>query len=216
MGGTEQAIAGDLVGAALADRASTATRMQRLREAVRSSHDRIELALPLLDRRLTRARYVAVLEAFYGFYAPLEPLCERAAGSAGVALDLVARAKLPLLTADLAAVGHTPWSVLALPRCRILPAIASASQAMGALYVMEGATLGGQVIRRHILASLNLDVDTGAAFFAGYGDRTREMWLSFTGHIDRAADLDLDARDRDPIETFATLERWFGESLATP
>jgi heme oxygenase len=52
------------------------TPMHQLRCASRSSHDRIERALPSFDSSLTRARYISVLRAFYGFYAPLEPLCD--------------------------------------------------------------------------------------------------------------------------------------------
>ena len=58
------------------------TRMQRLREATRVVHTRIEGVLPLLDPALTRARYTRVVEAFYGFYAPLEPCIARGPSSA--------------------------------------------------------------------------------------------------------------------------------------
>jgi heme oxygenase len=190
------------------------TRIQQLRRATRSAHDRFELSLPLLDPSLSHSRYVGVVQAFYGFYAPLEPLCERAAGAAGATLDLAARAKARLLAADLAALGHAASDVLALPRCRHLPTVTSASQAMGVLYVLEGATLGGQIIRRHLLSALGLDAAHGAAFFTGYGDRTREMWLRFTDHIDRAADLEIDTAIAAALATFDTMARWFAESAA--
>jgi heme oxygenase len=189
--------------------------MRLLRGATKSSHDRIEGALPFLEPGLTRARYTCALRAFYGYLVLLEPLCEKAAGSAGVALDLPQRRKLPLLAADLTVLGHTPGDLRALPRCRSLPSVTSASQAMGALYVTEGATLGGQIIGRHLRSSLELDAGTGAGFFAGYGDQTREMWTRFASHVDRAVDLDLEATIATAIETFGTMERWFVEVLAT-
>ncbi len=50
--------------------------------------------------------------------------------------------------------------------------------ALGCLYVLEGATLGGQVISRH-LAKLGIGPENGGRFFNGYGARTGEMWKSF-------------------------------------
>jgi len=183
-------------------------RMPQLRRATGAAHARIELALPLLDPQLTRAHYLRIVRGFYGFHAALEPLCERALGADAAALGLGARAKLPLLRADLAALGDSPADVLALPLCRDLPTVTSRSQAAGVLYVVEGSTLGGRVIGRHLLRALALTPDSGAAFFASYGDRTGEMWLAFGAHVERMVEFDLDAAVVAAIETFETLERW--------
>jgi heme oxygenase len=190
------------------------SRMGQLRQATRVVHDRLELALPLCDRNLTLPRYVRILEAFYTFYAPLEPHLAPALGLDSVALELSAREKAPLLAADLRVLGHAPAAVLALPRCPSLPTVALPSQAMGTLYVLEGATLGGQIIARHLRSTLDLDVSNGAAFFAGYGERTREMWTRFANSVEDAAQLDLAAAIRTAIETFETLEHWLITSLA--
>jgi heme oxygenase len=50
--------------------------------------------------------------------------------------------------------------------------------AVGCLYVLEGATLGGQFISRH-LATLGIGPANGGLFFHGYGAKTGEMWKSF-------------------------------------
>jgi heme oxygenase len=188
--------------------------MHLLRQATRSAHDRIERALPLFDRSLTRGRYVRVLQAFYGFYAPLEPLCEREAGPAGVALELTARTKAPLLAADLALLGHTEGDIQALPSCRALPRVTLPSQAMGVFYVLEGATLGGQIIAQRLRQSLGIAAGSGGAFFAGYGDRTREMWRRFTSHVEGTVGLDVDTAIAAAIQTFESLERWLTASRA--
>jgi heme oxygenase len=190
--------------------------MQQLRAATRAAHDRIELVMPVLDPRLTRPRYVRVLEALYGFYAPLEPLCARAAGADGRAIELPTRAKVALLEADLGALGGTQAEILGLPRARQLPTVQSASQAIGALYVLEGATLGGQIIQRQLQRSLGIDAGSGAAFFIGYGPRTRQMWMHFAGHLERMAGLEIDAATRAAVETFETLERWLRAWLSAP
>jgi heme oxygenase len=191
------------------------TRMQRLRQATRSAHDGIEGALPLLAPGLTTLRYVSVLQALYGFYAALEPLSHRIAGASCAALALETRAKVPLLVADLTVLGSEPDDILALPTCQHLPIVTLPSQAMGVFYVLEGATLGGQSIRRHLLNTLDSHAIRGIAFFTGYGAQTREMWTRLGAHIDEADGLDLDAAVVAATQTFQTLERWLIASLAT-
>jgi heme oxygenase len=189
------------------------TRMRQLRQATRLAHERVEASLSLLEPGLTRGRYARVLEAFYGFYAPLEPLVFAAAEAheATVALELCA--KVPLLVTDLRALGSTQADVDALPRCAELPRVDSASHTVGILYVFEGATLGGQIIRRQLQSSATLDGDGALAFFTGYGDRTRAMWTRFGDRVDRAPSIDTEAAVGAAIETFEMLARWFASAM---
>ena len=62
----------------------------------------------------------------------------------------------------------------------VLP-LNNAAKALGCLYVLEGATLGGVLIARHVRASLGFDGDAGSAFYLGYGPRTGAMWRGFCG-----------------------------------
>jgi len=92
-----------------------------------------------------------------------------------VGIDFAARRKLPLLERDLDALG--------IPRSQAPDDEGPSTQmdldfAFGYMYVVEGATLGGQVISRH-LAKLGIGPDNGGLFFNGYGSRTGEMWKSF-------------------------------------
>jgi heme oxygenase len=52
---------------------------------------------------------------------------------------------------------------------------------IGTLYVIEGATLGGEVISRCLKSHLELGPDSGGRFFHGYGDAvvTRHNWQTF-------------------------------------
>lgn len=184
------------------------TRMQRLREATRQAHMRIEGALPLLDPKLTLVRYRGVLEGFYGFYMGLEPCLLAAAGAHAADIELGRRGKLPLLRLDLQALGRSVAEVEALPRCVDLPRADTPSEALGVLYVLEGATLGGQVIGRSLAAALGLGAANGAAFFAGYGDETRAMWKRFSEHVDRSAALDSEAVIASAVDTFEKLRSW--------
>ena len=164
-------------------------RMVALRRATRAAHDRIELALPIMAADLTRERYVKILAAMHGYYVGL-PL-------------LVAGSHLARLEQDLRVLGHT-----AIARCSNLPVLACESALLGARYVVEGATLGGQIIRRHLAKVLHLDATTGAAFFIGYGDETRAMWARFATDVESVADFDLDIAIASAIATFETLGHW--------
>ena len=60
-----------------------------------------------------------------------------------------------------------------------LPEITSNLQALGALYVMEGSTLGGKHISKMIANKLPALGNKGFTFFNRYNDKTESMWLCF-------------------------------------
>ena len=53
-----------------------------------------------------------------------------------------------------------------------IPTLNSDNLAFGCLYIMEGASLGGQVIGQHVRQTLGATPETGGRFYAAYGDRT--------------------------------------------
>ncbi len=183
--------------------------MARLRAATRTGHAAVEAAMPALDHTLTRERYARLLVAFYGLYVPLEERCLAGASAAATtALTLADRAKVPLLAVDLAFFDHPAAVLAALPRCAAVPAVASPSAALGVLSVLEGATLGGQVILRHLRATLGLEQRSGSAFFHGYGKHTGAMWTRFTAHVEAAPGVDMDAAVQAARATFAAFTAW--------
>jgi heme oxygenase len=60
-----------------------------------------------------------------------------------------------------------------------VPQIPDDAFAWGMAYVIEGSTLGGRVILKHITPKLDVTEERGARFFAGYGADTGMMWKSF-------------------------------------
>ncbi len=183
-----------------------------LREQTRAAHERAEATLPLLDPALSRARYRQILAAFWGFHAALEP---RLRAVEGLGLDVEARRKLPLLESDLRALGG---DAAHLPVAHDVPRVDGVAEALGVMYVLEGATLGGRVISRH-LASRGIGPETGGAFFAGYGEATGEMWKAFAAAIGAYAEAHPESADRmvrAADETFTLLERWLARAMETP
>ena len=159
--------------------------LQTLRESTRDLHARIEGRIDIMARLASVGDYRALLERFYGFYSPLEeglaaPECASAWADLGVPSE--GRRKAGLLASDLRALGLTAGELDGLARCptALLPAPASTADLIGCAYVVEGATLGGQVIGRLLESSLGLRPgDPGARFFHGYGSQTGAFWQQF-------------------------------------
>ena len=150
----------------------------QLRAATAALHDEIEQKLDLTG--LSRERYRLLLQAFYGFHAPVEALIASATPVSGFAWP----ARAALLERDLLAVGASPSAVAGLPRCTDLPVLASTGNLAGCLYVLEGACLGGQFIARGLQQRLGIGPQTGAAFFVGEGAGTAARWSQVTAWID--------------------------------
>lgn len=159
--------------------------LARLRRHTHSAHVRINhhpFVSGLTRQGYSPQRYKALLAAYYHLYAAIERHVEAMLGATATAFDYGQRKKLPWLAADLAWFGldarHPPW------RPSIEPELATPPRPgalIGTLYVIEGATLGGQVVSRHLRTSMNIDSDTGARFFTGYGDaeQTHRQWQQF-------------------------------------
>jgi heme oxygenase len=181
---------------------SSSSIRDRLRAETRPEHDRLENGLRLADPGLTMPRYREVLARFFGFWSGWEPRI--AAVLADEAL-LAPRRRLPLLRADLLALGIAPET---LPACEP-PPLRNRGEAFGSLYVMEGSTLGGRVIVKR-LGALGLSPETGGcSYFAGYGGETGAMWTRFLERLEaEAGEADAPAIIRGARATFASLGDW--------
>lgn len=196
-----------------ADRGTSGV-LQRLKAATRAEHDAIEVTLDLMAPEFSLTDYRRRLRRYRGFYAPIEPLIAAAADWSHWCLDMTARTKTAWLEADLACLGDTddlPGPALgALALCGALPPLDTTAAAFGCVYVLEGATLGGRVISRHIERTLGLDATHGARFFHGYGEQTGAMWKTFRAALSEFADEPSKeaAIVESAIATFAALRAW--------
>lgn len=153
--------------------------MKQLREATHLYHVQLEKEFNLLDRATTLAGYQEVLGIFSAYVRELEPQLDRFPLLGATGIDPVPRAKRGLLERDLQYFGLTPKtggpSSLS---------VRNLEEGLGYLYVMEGSTLGGQLISRELNKRFGLTPDRGAAYFSGYGEDTRAMWESFRDRME--------------------------------
>jgi heme oxygenase len=96
-----------------------------------------------------------------------------------------------------------------------LPEIHNHLQALGALYVIEGSTLGGKIISKMINQQLGLTDGLGLSFFDGYGNDTELMWQRFRQSIDqqvKPADEQIIIQSAN--DTFLKFSNWFDAHFA--
>ncbi len=180
--------------------------MQRLKTETRLYHERLE-AHPfnavLMRPDVTLQDYRQLLSIFYGFYRPLET--HLAELQPFIDFDFTPRHKCHSLEKDLQALGIVPST---LPLCAALPPLENSAALWGCWYVLEGASLGGQIITRHLLRQFGTDLNV--QFFSGYGENTGEMWRHFRESLTHAATNDFfcDTVVDSAIRTFVGLENW--------
>ncbi len=180
--------------------------LHAIRSATQSSHVALETALALLAPPIPRMRFVHALSGFHAFHRVWEPRMEALIDDPAL---LVSRRKLALLERDLTALGVDPdrWGAAEGPHAGFdLEYLDSVSAAWGSLYVLEGSSLGGQVISK-ALRGVGWLPHGGLAYFNPYGRSTAVMWRTFCEAIERcSADLDADAAIDGARSTFAALE----------
>lgn len=153
------------------------TPMQALKRATQTAHTQLEaLAIPesgLADMPLNAYRELIIHN--YQLHCAYEPALVHYLDSELPELAYgELRRKLPALEQDLIALDLNPehwrWpeqSVLNLP------------EALGSTYVLEGATLGGQMIRRALLKQPVFAERFALHYYGLYAEQLRDRWLSF-------------------------------------
>lgn len=164
---------------------SSAGILARLREETLPEHQALENSLNLMDHHLTPADYLRTLQRFHAFVARWEA---NAAQSCPERLRpfFEQRRRAYLAGEDLRFFGAEPLTEI--PE---LPGTASPAVFWGEMYVMEGSTLGGQLISRHLETVLGLRNGIGYSYFRGHGAETGAVWKVFCRTLNHeAADLD--------------------------
>lgn len=183
--------------------------MKRLRAATWPAHQALERHVDVHTRFAQRVAYREHLEKLWGFCMPLDLQLKPALLETALP-DYGARRKAPALERDLIALGLTATQVARLPRCERLPTLTDTASALGSLYVLEGASLGGRTLLPVVSARLGVDAEHGAAFLASYGDEVGSMWKRFGAAVNAwCAPPDRGARAlASAVATFEALRAW--------
>lgn len=180
--------------------------LQALRLETRPAHDALEqntFNQQLTAGTLTEAATTHFLAKMYGFLMPYEARLQ--AQNLGPEWDANTRQRAHLILQDL----QQAASQLAI--CPDIPPLATWPQLLGAMYVLEGSTLGGQVIARQ-LAKAHIPM---RAYFTGYGERTGLLWKAFCQLLTQAATPENEAEIVQSASlTFQKLDAWLNQPPA--
>jgi heme oxygenase len=147
-----------------------------LRSGTATQHEAVERSLDLLDPAVDRPRLVAVLGRLHGFWLAAEDGLDAWAAAHPADAEAVAwprRRRAGLFAADLEALGSAGSQ-----RRAELPPLSGTDDALGRMYVLEGSTMGGTFIDRHLAALPGL-ADIRLRAFSPYGGETGAMWHAF-------------------------------------
>lgn len=184
--------------------------MASLKDHTAEAHQQVERLMPFFADPFSLGTYTATLSAFLGFFEPLEHKLAAVPGWEAAGIDLAKRRRSHLLRADLRALGMPESELSATPRCDNLPDPGNCAVGLGCLYVLEGSTLGGQLIARELERRLGFDQNPGASFFTTHGKDVGAMWKEFCLSV--RTYVNTPARRADALkaaqETFQSFETW--------
>lgn len=189
------------------------TVLERLRNETADYHRKIESELDLFSRVRGEESYASLLRDFVSFYSPLEEKMRKLDSNVLKDFHVETRFKTHLLEADL---GQVEGFIETRRDAKNdeLPDISDVQRFLGCLYVLEGSTLGSQVIRKHLAEKVGLR-DQILSFHTGYGERTGKMWQDFRAALLKYAELHPSHSDTiiaSACETFDKLGSWLSRN----
>ena len=182
----------------------------RLKTFTTSSHQKLEKSVVGLIHTLQTSKdYSYLLGLFYSYFGGLERVIEPQ-GVEKYLSDYDERRKAKLILEDLSAL-HVSNPELC--EKNQLPVIDSPFRALGALYVMEGSTLGGVYIVKMIQKKLS-GKENIFHFFSGYGDRNPLMWNRFKNALNHSTADEEEMRLilSGAEDTFHSFYEWINEN----
>lgn len=147
--------------------------LERLKNQTAGAHKKLE-NLPvsnlILSPTMDLSDYSHYLSLMYDVHTNMEadiyPILHT------IISDLGQRQKAHLIADDLLCLKHSRDKPIAVFKVRkVTPAYA-----LGMLYVVEGASLGGRYILKNVEKISGLDRRKGVSYFTGYGQHTYEYW----------------------------------------
>lgn len=152
--------------------------LKSLKEETALLHQQLEtspLSMNLMSAEVSLQQYAAYLAAMKGVIefteAQLFPIVSK------LIADKEERRKLISISEDLKALS-SQVTIPSYPAFTPFQLPVSPAFAIGVIYVVEGSTLGGRVILKHLQQRL-FNLSDGTSFFTGYGEHTGRLWKSF-------------------------------------
>lgn len=154
--------------------------LQQLRSKTAHSHQLIEqnsISQLLMGQSVTITQYALYLSRMYNFVYGFEKMVFPLLNQYKL-LQLDDRRKSHLIQADLTMMNHS--AVQPFVNDELFSAhYQTVSAALGGMYVLEGSTLGGQIISKHLSKILGDSVAGKTTYLMAYTGQTGSMWKIF-------------------------------------
>lgn len=186
---------------------------KRLRQETAESHQKLEdnrLSKAILTPSVSIQDYQTYLAALWGVTVACEDQIFPAISH--TITDLTERYKSQLILDDLLATGFTQAEIDALAVYRFQ--FSTVAEALGIMYVLEGSTLGGRFLYKHIHEVLGFTPENGASYFWGYGAQTGNLWKTFISSLTQFVDAH-DEKDEVIVsakKTFTNIDNWLSKT----
>jgi heme oxygenase len=188
--------------------------MLRLKNDTLDSHKQLEKTSSLkriFCNDFSIEEYADLTAFFFGFFSSIEPLIYNNLPTESDCV-LQHRRKTALLQQDLINLGLDEQAIACLPVCKDVPSLNSFAQRMGALYVLEGSTLGGRMISKHLKNHFGDSILPVLNFYGCYGESSPVEWQNFSKFMSECFDNENTDTDKTvidaAIETFSSLYQW--------
>lgn len=177
--------------------------LTNLKNDTKAAHVRVEKVMVKELKAINSLEdYGKLLERLFLFYNPLESKVHQYIDQA-ILPDIEKRKHTQWILNDLKALDYTINTSTESKTQQIT----STAYAVGVLYVMEGSTMGGQIISK--MLKKQLGANTSTYYFDSYSDETMDMWLSFKNSIAQyETHLDKEEVFKGANETFSSLKEW--------
>lgn len=185
---------------------------EQLKENTADVHQSTEKKMIVALKKIeTKEDYIHMLNWLYGFYAPIETLVRQQLTEDNFP-GITKRSRAEYILWDIRESGvETPQP----ETCEQLPVIDSFHSALGALYVLEGSTLGGRIIAGMI--SRSLGSVNSLSYFNGYGAETGNMWNAFKDFLNQPFTIEQKEEIIAAAEdTFLTFKTWIDKHELQP
>lgn len=187
--------------------------LKKLREKTGESHTRLEdnfYSRAILSPAVKLSDYQTYIAKLYGVIQSCE--VDIFPKIASVLPDLSERYKSELIVKDLVGTGISRGKIVKFPIHKFLAS--TTAEALGVMYVLEGSTLGGKILYKHMNHELGLSHENGASYFWGYGEKTGILWKNFISTLAGYAVGENCEEEiiASAIQTFTTIDKWLNEA----
>lgn len=158
--------------------------LKNLRAVTGPAHEALEqnrVTAVLMTPGVSLQDYTTYLQRLYGFMAPAEEIVYT--GTDTIMPDIQQRIKAHLILEDLRALDLPEEQLQSLPIFDAAGIYTTQAEKMAGMYVMEGSSLGGNVIFKHLHKTIGITPEKGAAYLTAYGAENGIMWKRFIEHF---------------------------------